>query len=168
MQISVPDEYPWILLGLVMIETLCMVTGFTTCIKARKQHFNEQFLKEAGEKLKIKDAEKEYKLGFPDAGSGVFSHLLPYKQWSELNQSLRIHANLVEHLPLITTLLLVAGLAYPRLTLCLEVVYLVLRIVYRIAYATGANLRLIGAVPIMLMTNGLALTSMYFCYTSAA
>ena len=49
------------------------------------QHFNEQFLKEAGEKLKIKDAEKEYKLGFPDAGSGVFSHLLPYKQWSELN-----------------------------------------------------------------------------------
>ena len=56
-------------------------------------------------------------MGHPDAGDGRYSDKLPYKQWVEFNNAVRVHMNFVEMLPVIVVTFIFGGIFLPRVTM---------------------------------------------------
>jgi hypothetical protein len=119
---------------------------------ARGKAFGKEWVKTpAAEKLieehkkALGDASKDDKggvpkfsaSGYPDMGSGRYSATLPYKAWFEFNNAQRVHYNLVENLPSILALHLVAGVYFPRAAAAAAVPWLVARHIWGMNYVSA-------------------------------
>ena len=146
--ITVPWEFPFILLSIVVICLECVVIGFAVVVPARNKHFNAKFMEQFKEEHKKSFPDTEPAVGgFPDAGDGRYSEKLDYKSWIEFNNSMRVHQNFVELLPVIVTFLLLGGLVLPKIAMWIGFLFAVARIVYTVMYVKfGSNSRVIGAV----------------------
>lgn len=91
-------------------------------------------------------------LGYPDMGAGVYSRILPYKQWFEFNCAQRVHQNNIEHLAWTLPSFLIGGFFFPRTAVGLGSVVLGGRELYRYGYMTpdgpNSKIREYGAIPL--------------------
>ena len=80
LQISVPDEYKWIMLCTVILALQCILTNFIVVVRARFRHFKPEHM----EKTRVRHQETfggntlPIIGGFPDCGSGLYSDILEY------------------------------------------------------------------------------------------
>jgi len=110
--------------------------------KYRKKYFTPEFF--AKNFPQIKDPPK---FGYPDMGSGVFAHKLPYAQWVTFNNAQRAHYNYLEGLTLAVVLELVAGIFFPKYAVWAGISYIIGRYLYAALYiAKGAGARVYGTV----------------------
>ena len=86
---------------------------------------------------KDKGAPKFSANGYPDMGMGRYSNTLSYKDWYAFNNAQRVHYNLVENLPSIITLHLVAGVYFPRAAAFAAVPWLVARHIWGMNYVSA-------------------------------
>ena len=87
---TVPDEYPWIMLFVVILCIECFFTGYLAIVTRRLKHFSEDFMKqfEAEHKAAFGANSPRSTLGrggFPDSGNGFYSEKLSYKDWFDFN-----------------------------------------------------------------------------------
>ena len=86
-------------------------------------------------------------MGHPDAGDGRYSDKLPYKQWVEFNNAIRVHMNFVEMLPICVVTFIVGGIFVPKVTMYVAIIQAVARLIYTFMYlAKGSNSRYLGAI----------------------
>jgi len=98
-------------------------------------------------------------------GNGFFSKNITYAQWFKMNNNLRVHYNFLEHVPLVTTLILVNGIILPTTSLVIGIIYILARIAFTIGYMIGGpNARLPGALTGTLCTLALFGCSIYGIY----
>lgn len=97
----------------------------------------EEHKKALGDSKDDKVVPKFSTSGYPDMGSGRYAATLPYKAWFEFNNAQRVHYNLLENLPSILTLHLVAGLYFPRAAAAAAVPWLVARHIWGVNYVSA-------------------------------
>ncbi len=142
MSFSLPEGYSWVLFSAVLISFHLLFTGFSAG-SLRRSLFDKPFFEKNFPELKdnIPDS------GYPDNGSGVFSHKLPLDKWMLFNCAQRCHMNYLEGIIPILAFLLVSGLVYTRLAFICGMVYLMGREMYNIGYKNkGASGRIVGAL----------------------
>ena len=94
--------------------------------------------------------------GHPDSCNGIYALELSYKNWFELNCSVRTHQNFIETLPIIIIYLLVSGLWSPKATLAVGTTACIMRPVYNYMYINGGPDKrylgmLTGNMPILVL-----------------
>ena len=72
--------------------------------------------------------------GWPDNGEGRYSEKLPYKQWFDFNNAMRVHQNFVEQLPIMLVFLSVGGLVLPRAAWIIGFLNVLARFIYTVMY----------------------------------
>ncbi len=96
-QFNIPDEYPSILLALIILCFQPILVGFLVVVPMRFKYFNKDFMKQfAKEHAENFPDHKVPELGFPDIGSGRYAMKLDYKSWLTFNSAMRVHLNIVE------------------------------------------------------------------------
>ena len=158
-----PELFPWVLLVMSAISLQCFLIPFVFTVRVRSQVFNKEFMskfeKEHAEAFPGDDVTKS--IGFPDMGSGYYSKQLSYKDWFRFNNAQRVHYNFLEALPMILTLLFIAGLKQPLAALIIGCIYFVARIIYLVSYVKSPNMRVIGVIPMTLTNFALFGLSLY-------
>ena len=147
--IEVPEEYPWILLFLVILCIEYVFVGFTAVVGSRKRVFGADFMRQFKyeHQAAFGASSRVAPLGFPDSGNGLFADKLPYRAWYDLNNNVRVHVNMLESLPTILVFVLVCGLYCPEATLIITAMNCVTRLIYVFMYSKyGPDQRVIGAV----------------------
>eukprot|EP01039_Chlorochromonas_danica_P003250 gene3250-3561_t len=152
MPIEIVDEYGYVVLSMATIGLVQFFIGASVMGK-RKEAFSSTTFLENPEVKKLQDTHKKLygdaidKLGYPDMGSGLYSHLLEYEAWVDFNNTQRAHYNMVEQTgPLVATIA-GAGLWYPRLVATAGISYALGRWLYAQGYrAQGAKGRKFGAI----------------------
>ena len=77
----------------------------------------------------------------------MYADKLSYKDWYELNNTIRVHSNFVESMPQIIGILMIGGLYFPFPTLCIAALNCLTRPLYIYQYLNGGpNKRILGAV----------------------
>jgi hypothetical protein len=102
-------------------------------------------------------------MGYPDNGCGRYASQLSHKAWFELNNKMRSHANLLEHLPTIPLMFLLSGLINVKLTLACSTYYLISRILYVKTYSVSPNNRVFWSITSVVATwapQGVAIYSL--------
>ena len=85
--------------------------------------------------------------GFPDSGNGLYADKLPYKQWYEINNAIRVQANFVESMPQAMCFLLVGAFVFPQIALGIGALNCLTRPLYIKQYLSGGpNERILGAI----------------------
>ncbi|PVV00788.1 hypothetical protein BB560_004819 [Smittium megazygosporum] len=92
------------------------------------------------------NARTKYNIDAPDMGTGRQSAKLTDEEWEDLNRSVRVHMNYVEQLPTAISSVLICGLFYPTLSVCLGGSYILGRLIYGLGYRKEAKNREIGFV----------------------
>ena len=90
-------------------------------------------------------------MGYPDMGAGMYSRLLPYKDWFQFNCAQRVHANSVEHLAWTLPTFIGTAIFFPRTAAVFGTTVLVGRELYRYGYMTDgptSKVREAGAIPL--------------------
>ena len=167
---EVPDEYPKIVLAIVVLFVQCIVISFALVVPARIKIFNNPFMKEkfAKEHAEHFPGQRAPFMGFPDAGSGRYSDSLPYKDWVSFNNVMRVHLNIVEQLPFLVPFMLIGGLIIPRIVMYLAWFGVFSRAAYVIGYVSkGANARLFGAAFNLFPNYAVAFFSLYYLSSNA-
>lgn len=158
-----PELFPWVLVVMSAISFQCFMIPFVYTVRVRSSVFNKEFMsqfeKEHREAFPEDDITKS--IGFPDMGSGYYSKKLPYKDWFRFNNAQRVHYNFLEALPMILTLLFIAGLKQPLAALIIGCVYFVARLIYLVSYVKNPNLRVMGVLPMTLCVFSLFGLSLY-------
>ena len=146
--IVVPKEFPYIILSLVVLCFECVVISFVVVGSARKKHFNKKFMEQFTVEHKKHFPETEPSVGgWPDAGDGRYSEKLDYKSWVEFNNSMRVHQNFVEFLPVIAVFLIIGGFVLPTLAMWVGITNAIARPIYTVMYVKfGSNSRALGAI----------------------
>eukprot|EP00981_Chlorochromonas_danica_P001777 scaffold381_cov168-Ochromonas_danica.AAC.30 len=106
MPIEIVDEYGYVVLSMATIGLVQFFIGASVMGK-RKEAFSSTTFLENPEVKKLQDVgvvsaathKKLYgdaidKLGYPDMGSGLYSHLLEYEAWVDFNNTQRAHYNM--------------------------------------------------------------------------
>ena len=147
MEVTLPKEYPLVVLSCVLLCIECFLLGFTV-IPARMTAFNKDFMaKFDAEHEKAFPGEKPSVGGWPDDGNGRYSAKLPYKQWFDFNNAMRAHLNMVESMPIILGFILVGGLVLPQYAYITGFCQVVSRIIYSVLYKiSGPKGRMAGAL----------------------
>lgn len=160
--ITLPKEFPLVLLAGAIICFECFAIGMAVVLPARMKTFTKEFMAQFTEEHKKAFPEGEPAVGgWPDAGDGRYSDKLPYKQWVEFNNAMRVHQNFVEMLPLILTFLVLGGLVLPKAAMYIGFINAAARIVYTIMYTKyGANSRALGAIAGSLPLYGLGIATL--------
>ena len=150
-----------ILLGCVILCCECFLLGPIVIAPARFRTFNAQFMEQfAVEHEKAFPGTSPATGGFPDCGDGRYSQKLPYKDWINFNNAMRVHMNFVEMLPAVLTILCLSGLFLPKITMYVAFINAGARIIYTAMYLKGgSDSRVIGAVAGSLPLYLLALAS---------
>ena len=155
-KVTVPEEYPYVLLLTGLTNVMCLIVGFMAGSK-RSKIFDREFMKQfdsvpttSGEEFSGVSKETP-KGGYPDMGNGFYGKELSYKDWFEFQLDQRAHKNFLEGITIITFSSLLLGLIYPVLALILICVYFVGRIVYTIGYKISPKARIFGA-PFVMVT----------------
>eukprot|EP00746_Dinoflagellata_sp_MGD_P007249 gnl/MRDRNA2_/MRDRNA2_114312_c0_seq1.p1 gnl/MRDRNA2_/MRDRNA2_114312_c0~~gnl/MRDRNA2_/MRDRNA2_114312_c0_seq1.p1 ORF type:complete len:183 (-),score=37.22 gnl/MRDRNA2_/MRDRNA2_114312_c0_seq1:34-582(-) len=155
MSITVSGDFGYVMIaaGVISVQAVFMGGGI---MALRKQFFASPEFKDALEKSGMLDEHKKAfpeqptgpLLGYPDMGHGRYAALLPYDQWVTFNNAQRAHHNMLEALPSVLTVLVLAGLYTPRTAAGLGFVYFVARIMYAQGYKgkKGAKGREAGAI----------------------
>ena len=86
--ITLPKEFPMVLLACTFLCLECWVIGFVVCVPARFKTFNKEFMDTFEDTYK---GERPAVGGWPDAGDGRYSNKLDYKSWVEFNNRMRVH-----------------------------------------------------------------------------
>ena len=149
--LEVPAEYPLIMLCVAILSIYVLIMPYFVVIPKRNKIFHPLYMKNfVLDHIKAfgPSAENPHLLaGFPDQGNGLYADKLPYKQWYELNNSIRVHHNFVESMPQIICILLISGLYFPMATLGIAALNCVTRPIYIVQYLNGGpNKRILGAV----------------------
>jgi hypothetical protein len=97
----------------------------------------EEHKKALGDSKDDKTVPKFSSNGYPDMGSGRYASTLSYKAWFDFNNAQRVHYNLVENLPSIIALHLVAGVYFPRAAAAAAVPWLVARHMWGVNYVAA-------------------------------
>lgn len=85
--------------------------------------------------------------GYPDNGYGRFADKLSLEGWIDMANGQRAHYNFVEGVATALTLLLVAGLFYPKVAFLSGVAYFIGRALYTAGYlASGTKGRFVGVL----------------------
>ncbi len=79
--------------------------------------------------LKKKDL-GDLKGGYPDCGNGVYADKLTYEEWFRFNKVNRGHLNFLESVTIVTFVILVSGLEFPRAAVILGSLYALFRPLY--------------------------------------
>ena len=89
---DVPDEYPWVILGCLILCFECAMTAILGS-KQRQKCFTEDYMKKFNDEhiAAFGTASTPSKGGYPDSGNGYYSDKLSYKQWFNLNNAFRTH-----------------------------------------------------------------------------
>ena len=103
-KLELPDEYPYILLCIVILSFYLLALPYFLVIPKRNNIFNQKTVMthdNMKEHLTAFGESSQMMLmaGFPDNGNGFFSDKLPYAKWYDLNNTLRVHQNFVESMP---------------------------------------------------------------------
>ena len=136
-----------LLAGLILCLE-CWVIGMVVVLPARMKTYTKEFMAQFTEEHKKYFPDGEPAVGgWPDAGDGRYSDKLEYKQWIQFNNSMRVHQNFVELLPVIVTFLLLGGLVLPKIAMWIGFIHAAARIVYTTMYVKyGSNYRALGAI----------------------
>ena len=133
--VVVPKEFPLTLLACLIIGSECYVIGMVAVGKAREKYFSKEFMAQFDSKHgEAFPGQKAPAGGNPDCGDGRFSEELDYKSWVEFNSRMRVHANFVENLPVILTILTIAGLVLPKAAMYIGFLNAIARIVFTVLY----------------------------------
>ena len=97
LKLSLPDEYPWVMLvaGLIAFEVI--IVGFLGPGRLRGKIFNKHFMEQnfgsmiMGDPVLKRDNFDELKSGYPDMGCGKYSEKLSYEDWVNFNKAQRGH-----------------------------------------------------------------------------
>jgi len=160
--IILPKEFPMVLLAGAILCLECFVIGVAVVVPTRLRIFTKEYMSQFTEEHKKYFPDGEPSAGgWPDAGDGRYSDKLPYKEWVEFNNAMRVHQNFVEMLPLILTFLVLGGLVLPKAAMYIGFINAAARIVYTVTYvAYGANSRIVGAVAGSLPLYGLGIATL--------
>ena len=150
-----------LLAGLILCLE-CWVIGMAVVLPARLRTFTKEFMAQFTEEHKQHFPDGEPAVGgWPDAGDGRYSDKLEYKQWIQFNNSMRVHQNFVEMLPLLLTFLVLGGLVIPKAAMYIGFINGLARIVYTIMYVScGSNSRALGAIAGSLPMYGLGIATL--------
>ena len=147
---ELPDEYPKIILCTVVIAIYVLLMPYLVVIPKRNKLFSQRYMARFANFHVAafgESADLRLPAGFPDDGNGIFANSLPYKDWYELNNTIRVFHNFVESLPQILGIILVSGVFYPQVTLIVAVINCLARPLYIYQYLNGGpNKRILGAV----------------------
>ena len=170
LSIVLPAEYPLVLLACVILCIECFFMGMIFVAPARFGLFNKEFMSQFKEEHEAAFPGTEpANGGFPDCGDGRYSAKLPYKDWINFNNAMRVHQNFIEMLPVILTILCIGGLFLPKITMWVGFINAGARIIYAIMYVKkGSNARVIGAVGGSLPLYLLAIATLVFAIMEAA
>eukprot|EP00347_Sterkiella_histriomuscorum_P010018 403339004 len=99
------------------------------------------------------------KFGYPDIGNNIYADLLPYKDWVKINNAQRCHENLVQQLPIVYCNTFIGLLRFPRATVGLLYLYIVLRVFHIKGYLSfrGHNKALAAEEFSKLLVMGMAI-----------
>ena len=158
--IVLPQEYPLVLLAGATLCLECFIISFVAGM-SRKKYFTKEHMQQFEKEHEAAfPGSKPSVGGWPDSGDGRYSAALPYKDWVEFNNRVRVHMNFVEMLPITLLFLCVGGLVLPKAAMYIGFIVAVARLVYTIMYVGfGANSRLIGAIGGSLPLYGLSLAA---------
>ena len=146
--IVLPKEYPLILLACCIICIECFLMGMVAVAPARFSIFNREYM-DTFEKEHVEafPGTTPATGGFPDCGDGRYAQKLPYKDWMEFNNAMRVHQNFVEQLPMLLFLLLPSGLFLPKITMYAGFMIAGGRAIYAVTYLkSGSDGRKIGTI----------------------
>ena len=94
---------------------------------------------------------------------------MPYADWVNFNNAMRVHMNFVEMLPVVLTILCVSGLFLPKITMWVGFINAGARIIYTVMYVKrGGDSRVIGAVAGSLPLYTLGITAFVFACIAAS
>lgn len=145
MSIDIPSGYGFVLFFVTISAIQLIITGFSG-MGVRKKHFTKEFF-EKNFPEELKNKEIDLKAGYPDVGSGLYSHKLSHAAWKDINNAQRAHFNFLETFAPIALFMLISGLVYTRLTVILQIAYVIGRFLYTSLYKSkGPNGRLLGAL----------------------
>lgn len=86
-QITLPEQYPYVLGIACAITFHCLIVGFGAG-SMRRTKFSSEFMEKNFGNLHLKEMkEKIPRGGYPDCGNGVYSDKLSYKDWFYFNLS---------------------------------------------------------------------------------
>ena len=165
-RITLPEEYPYVILVAGIIAFEVILVGFLGPGLARGKIFNKQFMEENFGRMIMDDPNmqqadtRNLKGGYPDTGSGVYADKLTYEQWFTWNKSNRGHLNFLETVTIVCFLVLVTGIEMPWTAITLGSIYGAFRPLFFLKN------RLFGFIPGVLCTFMLFGTSLYTCMTA--
>ncbi|KAL7746227.1 Microsomal glutathione S-transferase 3 [Sorochytrium milnesiophthora] len=115
-----------------------------------------------GQGFPVGKLRKEFKLDYPDMGSGRYAAKLTDQQWLQFNNAQRAHYNYVEGFGPAVALLLLGGLFFPKENAAIGAVYIVGRQLYASGYrAKGSSGRMLGVAMLDLALLSMAGTSVW-------
>ena len=79
--LTLPEEYPWILLSTGIIAFQCVFIGFGSGKRRKMFTESEAIKKKYGEEHKKYFKGDLPKGGYPDHGNGMYGDLLSYEEW---------------------------------------------------------------------------------------
>ena len=164
MKLTIDEGYAWILFEAILISIHLWFTGMMMGA-IRKKVFNKDFYQKKFPQYKQLGSVMKPDGGYPDDGQGRLADLLDDEQWFMLNNYRRAHYNYLEGIVQILFPLLIAGLAFTRLTFFIGLIYIVGRELYSQGYRrSGSKGRLIGVLIVDLCLLALWLMSLYTCF----
>lgn len=142
-----PRAYGWVIFCVLLVLVQVTVIGFKA-MYARKKYFTKAFFEKHFPE-EVKAGKIDVRFGYPDVGMGRYADKLSLDEWVELNNAQRGHLNYLDTVAPVIVFMLVAGLTFTRITLIVQVVYLVARWFYFAKYAQNGPKGRYGPVSII-------------------
>lgn len=57
--------------------------------------------------------------GYPDIGNNIYSEMLPYADWIKINNAMRMHEHVLDHMAVLYATTFISALSFPNITLTL-------------------------------------------------
>ena len=155
-----PETYPYIVAGLAANFLLCQFCMPLIGMRARLSTFTKEFIGQFEEEHRQHYPEsKPDPMGNPDQGTGWYAQKLPLKDWVRFQSAQRIIMNQIEFFPTLIICSLLCGLLYPIFAIVGVWGVFVARIIYIVGYKMAPKLRVLGFLPIFLLTNMMIILS---------
>lgn len=133
--LEIPKAYGWVIFCVLLVLVQVTVIGFKA-MYARQKYFTKAFFeKNFPELCKDGGGKIDLRFGYPDVGMGRYADKLSMEEWIEMNNAQRGHLNYLDTIAPVVVFMLVAGLAFTRITLIIQMIYLTARWLYFAKYA---------------------------------
>jgi len=133
--VSLPHEYPIVLLMACLLSFECLLVGFCCVGAARRSVYGNAEVEKKIELLHLQEMGRELrnvKGGAPDGGDGRFStpEMLNHAQWLKINKAQRLHMDFLNQLGSVIVLTLISGFEFPIITCIFAGLYGGARLLY--------------------------------------